>query len=75
MIRRTMTTRTNTNFTKIRPEGEQGTRLRAHGEDTQQTGAPRGRLISSSCNRQGAEGVSSSRWHRTLHLLSCRQWF
>jgi hypothetical protein len=25
--------------------------LRAHGQDTQQTGAPRCRLISSSCNR------------------------
>ena len=51
MIRRTMTARTNTNFTKIRPEGEQRPRLHAHGQDTQQTGAPRGRLISSSCNR------------------------
>ena len=75
MIRRTMTAKTNTNFTKIRAEGEQRPRLRAHGQDTQQTGAPRGRLISSSCNRYWTERVSSSRWHRTLHLLSCRQWF
>ena len=29
MIRRTMTARTNTNFTKIHPEGEQRPRLRA----------------------------------------------
>ena len=51
MIRRTMTATTNTNFTKIRAEGEQRPRLRAHGQDIQQTGAPRCRLISSSCNR------------------------
>ena len=51
MIRRTMTARTNTNFTKIHAEGEQRPRLRAHGQDTQQTGASRCGLISSNCNR------------------------
>ena len=51
VILRTTPAEANTNLTTTRPEGEQRPRLGTNGEDAQQTGTTRGRLIGCGCNR------------------------